>query len=91
MQTQQNLLTKETKVKRVLIRKLPFDRKDYFNSKEIADLLGIGYVTIHRWADAGEFLTPVKVSQRKHYWNKHDVFIWIANNPTHKLVRNLDL
>ena len=74
-----------------LTRHLPFDRNDYLNSKEIADLLQIGYVAIHRAAWAGEFLEPVKVSQRKHYWKKDDVFEWIANNQDSFLVRNLNL
>jgi len=90
VQSQQISLIKE-KVKRVLIRKLPFDRKDFFNSREVAELLGVSYNSIHRYADAGEFVAPIKVSQRKHYWNKHDVFKWIANNQDHKLVRYLDL
>lgn len=74
-----------------LTRHLPFDRNDYLNSKEIADLLKVGYVSIHRAAWAGEFLEPVKVSQRKHYWKKHDVFEWVANNQDSKLLRNLKL
>lgn len=72
-------------------RTLPFDRNDYFNSQEIAALFGVSNRSIHDNVWRGDFLQPVKVSQRKHYWKKHDVFVWLANNKDSYLLRNLDL
>lgn len=72
-------------------RTLPFDRNDYFNSKELAVLFNVSNTSIHENEARGDFLHPTIVSPRKHYWKKHDVFVWMANNQDSYLLRNLDL
>ena len=49
--------------------------------REIAELLGISTITLHRWYKSGAFPEPVRLSPGSIAWRSDTVEDWIANRP----------
>lgn len=57
------------------------DRK-YYGIADIAKLLGVTRLTIHRWLSQGEFPNPDIKFKRTHRWKAESIDAWVANQAT---------
>ena len=60
---------------RLLVRSLAME---FYDKKQLADLLHVDARTVERWVKAGELVAPLRLG-RKALWRKGDIEEWVAS------------
>lgn len=49
--------------------------------KEVAQMIGVGLVSLWRWESAGNFPARIKIGGRRVAWRESDILAWIESRP----------